>query len=317
MGECKNALSATYEDGQFSMEKALKHLRTSGAIKISAKTASRAANEGSVAIKTFNKKQEEGGVHDAVVALSMGCETDFAAKGEVFVSLIRNVVNNVAANTSSPSFENILTNGQNVTAPPTTDSEGQVAATINPKLTELLSDAEVKSMWDNAALTVRENMTLRNFAAASNADNMFVSYVHSKVADAFKTSVDVGSVAAVVQVSKLAGSSTTNEEVQAIGKQLAMHVVASKPKYLSITDIPEGVKNEELATQHATTLVSDPKFDKKPKDIQEKIVNGKMSKFYQLVCLLEQEHLVDSDGGKVGKLLAKKGVECKGFYLLE
>ncbi|MBU0635039.1 MAG: translation elongation factor Ts [Candidatus Omnitrophica bacterium] len=77
-----------------------------------------------------------------------------------------------------------------------------------------------------------------------------------------------------------------NEQFQQFVKDVAMQVAASNPQYLKIEDVPEEVKNKEkeiLAAQSPD----------KPPQILEKMLSGKLNKFYQEVCLLEQPFIKD------------------------
>ena len=79
-----------------------------------------------------------------------------------------------------------------------------------------------------------------------------------------------------------------NEEFKTLAKDIAMQVAAANPLYLSKDDVPkEKIASESEA--HANTLKG------KPEHIQQKILDGKLEKFYSEVCLLEQPHIKDED----------------------
>jgi elongation factor Ts len=79
-----------------------------------------------------------------------------------------------------------------------------------------------------------------------------------------------------------------NEEFQELVKNIAMHIAAANPQYVSQTDIPENVLDEEK------DIIRDQlKDSNKPPEIIEKIVEGKLGKFYSEVCLLNQAFIKD------------------------
>ena len=79
-----------------------------------------------------------------------------------------------------------------------------------------------------------------------------------------------------------------NEKFQSLAHDLALHVAAMQPRYLGIDDIPQEVVDKE------TELIRDQALTEgKPADIVEKIISGRMSKFYEEYCLLEQPFVKD------------------------
>lgn len=88
-----------------------------------------------------------------------------------------------------------------------------------------------------------------------------------------------------------------NEEFKALAHEIAMQVAAMKPEYISSEDVPEDVKNKEMEIYKAEL-----KDQGKPAEVIDKIVAGKLDKFYQQVCLLEQPYIKD-DKKKVKDLI--------------
>jgi elongation factor Ts len=89
-----------------------------------------------------------------------------------------------------------------------------------------------------------------------------------------------------------------NEEFQELVKNIAMHIAAANPQYVSQSDIPENVIEEEK------DIIRDQlKDSKKPPEIIEKIVTGKLGKFYSEVCLLNQP-FVKEDKTTIEQLVA-------------
>ncbi len=79
-----------------------------------------------------------------------------------------------------------------------------------------------------------------------------------------------------------------NEEFQELAKEIAMQIAASNPTYIDSNDVPEDVVNKEKETLKAQVVESG-----KKEDIADKIVEGKINKFYEDNCLLEQNYIRD------------------------
>lgn len=80
------------------------------------------------------------------------------------------------------------------------------------------------------------------------------------------------------------------EQFQALTKEIAMQVAAAKPKYVSEEDVPASVLESEKEILRRQTL-----DEGKPEHIVDKIVDGRMSKFYAEACLLEQPYIREMD----------------------
>ena len=80
------------------------------------------------------------------------------------------------------------------------------------------------------------------------------------------------------------------DQFQNFAKEVAMQIAAAKPKYVSKEDVPEEVLNSEKAILRTQTLE-----EGKPERIVDKIVEGRLGKFYSEMCLLEQGYIRDAD----------------------
>lgn len=96
-------------------------------------------------------------------------------------------------------------------------------------------------------------------------------------------------VAAIVEVNCETDFVARTDEFQAMAHNLAMQVVAAKPVYLSREDVPAPVVEEQEASFRAEMQGSG-----KPADVIDRIVQGKLSKFFEEACLLEQPFIKDS-----------------------
>lgn len=134
--------------------------------------------------------------------------------------------------------------------------------------------------FEKAALYLRE----KGMAAAAKRaeretkEGLIGSYVHagSKVAGLVEVNCETDFVA-------------HTDEFQNLAHDLAMQVVAGKPSYLSRDDVPVEVLEQEKAVYRAQMQDSD-----KPEHIIDRIVDGKLEKFYEETCLLEQPFIKDT-----------------------
>jgi elongation factor Ts len=117
--------------------------------------------------------------------------------------------------------------------------------------------------------------------------------------------VHMGRVGVVVEVAAETDFVLKTDEFKELSHDIAMQIAATNPRYLRSESVPDAVK-KDIET---TTLKSLEKSDK-PKDVMDKIVDGKMEKFYQEACLLSQPFIKDSDktvAERVSEVIAKVG----------
>jgi elongation factor Ts len=114
------------------------------------------------------------------------------------------------------------------------------------------------------------------------------SYIHTN-----------GNIGVLVEVNCETDFVAKNEEFLELVKNIAMHIAASHPKYVSSADVPA-----ELLEKEREIIREQFKDSKKPAEIVEKIVEGKLAKFYEEICLLEQPYIRD-DKMKVKDLIAQ------------
>jgi elongation factor Ts len=108
-----------------------------------------------------------------------------------------------------------------------------------------------------------------------------------------------------------------NEEFQELTKNIAMHIAAAKPSYVSSDEIPSGILDEEKGI-----IREQLKDSPKPPEIIDKIVEGKLKKYYEEVCLMDQAYIRD-DKMTIRDLLAsyiakfKENIRVKRFARFE
>lgn len=128
----------------------------------------------------------------------------------------------------------------------------------------------IEDLIINKTAKIGEKLSLRRFAKLTKNDNeVFGSYIH-------------GGRIAVLTV--LEG---TNEEV---AKHVSMQAASMRPNYIRISDVPE-----EVVARESEVLKEQAMNEGKPADIAEKMVQGRLQKFYKEICLEEQEFILDGD----------------------
>ncbi len=128
--------------------------------------------------------------------------------------------------------------------------------------------------------TIGENMTLRRFRRLSVANGVVATYVHNAAAPG------MGKIGVLVALES-AGDKAT---LEALGKQIAMHVAATNPAALSSEDL-----DPALVEREKSVLTEQAKASGKPDNVIEKMIVGRLNKFYQEVCLLKQSFVVNPD----------------------
>ncbi len=113
-----------------------------------------------------------------------------------------------------------------------------------------------------------------------------------------------GKVGVLVEVNCETDFVARGEEFQQLVKDIAMHIAAAEPRYVSREDVPvEAIdKEREIARAQAT---NDPKNANKPDQVVEKIVDGRLNKFYEEAVLLDQP-FVKEPAKTVGELVTEK-----------
>ena len=142
--------------------------------------------------------------------------------------------------------------------------------------------------------TIGENMNLRRAGYVSAEGGIVVPYIHTA------TAPNMGKIGVLVA---LKGTGDLNE----VGKKVAMHIAASNPRFLSIADVDADTIAHEKGIYSEQARNSG-----KPEAIIEKMVEGRMRKFYEEVVALEQAFIMDPDK-KVKTVLADANAEMVSF----
>ncbi len=153
------------------------------------------------------------------------------------------------------------------------DVEALAAATTS-------TGENVKDYLVSLVARIGENMSLRRTQSVSVETGTVTSYIHNAVAPG------LGKIGVLVALE----SEGDPELLEQTGKKIAMHVAATSPLSLSV----ESLDPADIAKERAA-LVAEAKESGKPEAIIDKMVDGRMSKFYKESVLLEQVFVMDTD----------------------
>ena len=142
--------------------------------------------------------------------------------------------------------------------------------------------------------TIGENMSLRRMKKIQVSSGVVVPYMHNATASG------LGRIGVLVGLQ----SDADAETLTGLGKQLAMHIAATAPASLSIDEL-----SAELVEREREVLIEQAKASGKPQEIAEKMVEGRMKKYYQEVVLLEQTSVIDGET-RIADVVAKAGEDA-------
>ena len=126
--------------------------------------------------------------------------------------------------------------------------------------------------------TIGENLNLRRVAVIDAKDGVVASYIHTQVAEGLG------------KIGVLVGLTSTGDKTKllAFGKQVAMHIAAARPEALTREEVPA-----ETLERERTVLIDQAMASGKPREIAEKMVEGRIRKFYEEIVLPEQVFVMD------------------------
>ena len=216
--------------------------------------------------------------------LEVNSETDFVARNEKFQDFVRTCLAvGLNINEKDPyKFAELL---KNASCP-------NCGGTISDILTQNIA-------------TIGENLQIRRGKTLSVEKGLIVSYVHSAI------SSGLGKIAVLVALS----SEAPKDKLEELGKGLAMHVAAAKPEFLKESDVPTSKidSEKEIARELA-------KKSGKPDNIIEKMLDGRIKKYFEENVFLNQMYIMDNTK-KISDVLKDfekeigKSVEIKDFVL--
>ena len=250
MMDCKKALIES--NGDFEQAKTI--LKEKGQSKADSKSG-RTTAQGLVVIQSNE---------DHAVILEVNCETDFAAKDDLFTEFVDRVASII--------LQNDLDDMEQLDKQKTDDFD------------------TVEEYRKFAISKLGENITIRRFKRI-HLDGILGRYIHGS------------KIASLVLLD--------HHDSAELAKDIAMHVAASRPEYISNSDIPEEVIKEE-----SRILRVQVEQEGKPEEIIDKIVDGKIKKQFDQLTLMGQEYVKDPDI-TVEKFLKDKDASVKSFIRYE
>ena len=176
------------------------------------------------------------------------------------------------------------------------DVARQVAEKNPANVEELLAqkyldtDQTVQEVLTNKIATIGENMSIRRFTRFES-EGLVESYIHGD-----------GKIGVLVNFKS--GDET-------LAKDVCMQIAAARPEYLNREAVPEDRVKKEMEILKAQAM-----NEGKPAEIAEKMVQGRIGKFYGEICLLDQEFVKDPSV-KVGDLISSKGAEIVDYVRME
>ena len=187
--------------------------------------------------------------------VEVNCETDFVAKNEKFKEYVAAVAAQ-AAKTNAANIDDFLA-----------------------EKWELDPTKTVKEQLASMIAVIGENMNIRRFEKLTTDNGFITSYIHGG-----------GRIGILVDVETTA----VNDEAKEAAKNVAMQIAAMNPKYVKREDVPEDFIAHEKNIIKAQ-IMNDPANSKKPENIIEKMIEGRLNKELKEMCLVDQLYVKDSD----------------------
>jgi len=189
--------------------------------------------------------------NNQAVLLELNAETDFVCKSKKFLKLASKLAETAHQHN---------------------------AESVSDLLNYSIDGIKINEYISEHIAIIGENIILKRIKLIKSENGQLYSYIHGKNSD------DSGSIVTIVDI-----SGNNLPEVQKLAQQLSMHITATKPIALNISDLDRKVIEKEKQI-----LSIQVEQEGKPQNIAKKIVEGKMNKFYENVVLMEQTFVMDS-----------------------
>jgi elongation factor Ts len=193
----------------------------------------------------------EGGARAAIVELNS--ETDFVSRNDQFQALVRSV------------------------ADAALKSDGHLGSVLAAKVA---GGNTVESAITDAIATIGENMTLRRAAVLAVEQGVVASYVHAAIAPG------LGKIGVIVALE----SGGDKGKLNALGKQIAMHVAAASPLAVDVDRL-----DAQTVARERAVFAEQARESGKPESIIDKMVEGRLRKFYEESVLVKQQFIMDTE----------------------
>jgi len=218
-----------------------------------------------------------------------------AADGVIAIAASKNSISLLEINSETdfvsknPDFQNFVKNVSNIALNSGSDVEALKNANYddNKSVSQVLTELIAK---------IGENIVLRRTNLIKSNNSIFSHYIHGQVADG------MGKIGVIVSIE----SNGDKTKIHNFGKQLSMHIAAAKPIAISAEDVDKNIIDRER-----NILIEQAKDSGKPANIIEKMVEGRISKFFSDITLLDQIWVIDGES-KVSKIIkdVEKELNC-------
>jgi elongation factor Ts len=205
------------------------------------------------------------------VVVEVNSETDFAAKGDGFREFIDLVAQTIIDNDVAD-----------------VDALKEIKTASGEKIADILTEK---------IATIGENIQIRRFKKISG-DGLF-AYIHNSEGTAFGTHGTLLKIAA----------DDYSDAVKDCAKNLMFQITANAPEFIAPADMPQSVVDAEKDTQY-NLIMKENEAKPKPENVVEKILEGRMKKFFDEVCLLTQTYVKD-DSVTIEKYIGSIGKNIK------
>ncbi|MBT3519658.1 MAG: translation elongation factor Ts, partial [Gammaproteobacteria bacterium] len=148
---------------------------------------------------------------------------------------------------------------------------------------------------------IGENIVLRRTFLLNNVNGLFSSYIHGQIDEG------LGKIGVIVSIE----SNGDKNKVSDFGKKIAMHIAASKPVAISANDVDPTIIQRERKV-----LTEQAKNSGKPDNIIEKMVEGRISKFFSEITLLDQTWVMDGES-KVSQIIESIEKEMSCYIVIK
>ncbi len=214
----------------------------------------------SKAIKKSSREANEGAIgiysnENFTVILKINSETDFSAKSDIFLDFLDNL-----------GFIALHTNDINL------DIDKFLNLKNNDKLiSELITEMIAK---------IGENIILTQIEVLDHKNSNFAYYVHNPYRK------NIGKIISIIQFT----ANSSDKKIEIFSKNICMHIAALKPEALDKDNLSKEIINKEINIQKSLILSSG-----KPENVVNKILEGKMNKYFSEVTLMNQNFVIDPD----------------------
>ena len=138
----------------------------------------------------------------------------------------------------------------------------------------------IKDYFDSMIAKIGENLILNDLLIKENKNSYYSYYIHNSYRS------NIGKIISLLEFT----CASKDQEIESLSKNLCMHIAAMKPESIDINDLDKNIVEKEEKIQRELILNSG-----KPSNIIDKILDGKMKKFYSEVTLLNQSYILDQD----------------------